>query len=156
MYFIPSLHTLDSNVSFGNRLYTTLDGRLKGQPVSKNAGPTNDVRCSDPTGVILSAAALPQENFSGGQPIDLYFDPALLESKASRDKIKALIQTYFQLGGLQVQVNSVDIGLLERAYEKPEDYPMVVVRIGGYSRRFTELSKKSQLEFIQRFRQESC
>ena len=70
------------------------------------------------------------------------------------DKIKALLKTYFQLGGLQVHVNSVDLALLEKAYEDPQAYPNVVVRIGGYSRRFIELSRNAQQEFIQRFRQE--
>lgn len=154
IYFLPSLHTLDTNVSFGNRLYSTLDGRLAGEPVAKNAGPTNDVRTSDPTSLILSAAYLNQKLFSGGQPIDLYFDKSMLEAKESRDKIKALIKTYFELDGLQLQVNSIDIELLEKAYRKPEDYPQLIVRIGGYSRRFTELSKNAQKEFIERFKNE--
>ncbi|MBQ7794636.1 MAG: DUF3029 family protein [Clostridia bacterium] len=154
VYFIPSLHTLHENVPFGNNLYTTLDGRLKGTPVAKNAGPTNDVRTADPTSVIVSAASLKQELFSGGQPVDLYFDKAMLETKEKRDKIKTLIKTYFELGGLQLQVNSIDIELLEKAYEKPEEYPYLIVRIGGYSRRFTKLSKNTQKEFIDRFKKE--
>ena len=48
--YLPSLHTLDANVGYGKNLYTTLDGRLKGEPVNKNAGPTNDVRTGVPTG----------------------------------------------------------------------------------------------------------
>ncbi len=155
VYFIPSLHTLDSNVHFGERLYTTLDGRQKGSPVAKNAGPTNDVRTPDPTSLIMSASAINQTLFSGGQPIDLYFDRTMLETKEKRDRIKSLVKTYFELGGLQLQVNSVDISLLERAFKDPDNHRHVVVRIGGYSRRFTELSKKAQLEFIARFRAES-
>ena len=155
IYFLPSLHTLDLNASFGERLYTTLDGRLRGVPVAKNAGPTNDVRTSEPTKIALSAASLPQERFSGGQPIDLYFDREALESEDARKSILALVKSYAKLGGLQLQVNSVDIGLLEAAYECPEKYPELVVRIGGYSEKFTRLKKSSQKEFIERFKMES-
>lgn len=156
VYYLPSMHTLDSNVSFGRDLYTTLDGRLKGEPVNKNAGPTNEVRSTDPTSLVLSAASLNQKLYSGGQPIDLYFAPEMLETKESRDKIKTLIKTYFQLGGLQMQVNSIDVELLEKAYERPQDYPILIVRIGGYSRPFCDLPRSVQREFIDRFRSESA
>ena len=155
VYFLPSLHTLDLNASFGEKLYTTLDGRLRGVPVAKNAGPTNDVRTSEPTKIALSAASLPQERFSGGQPIDLYFDREALESEDGKKSILALVKSYAKLGGLQLQVNSVDIALLEAAYECPEKYPELTVRIGGYSEKFTKLKKSSQKEFIERFKMES-
>ena len=70
-------------------------------------------------------------------------------SKESKDKIKCLINTYFQLGGLQIQVNSVDIDLLEKAYLNPDKYPDLIIRKGGYSVRFNELSKKIQKDFIE-------
>ena len=135
-------------------MYTTLDGRLAGTPVNKNAGPTNDVRSSDPTSLIISAASIGQELFSGGQPIDLYFDRSLFDSKEKRDKIKTLVKSYLQLGGLQLQVNSVDVELLEEAYDDPASHPELIVRIGGYSLRFADLNKGSQREFIDRFKRE--
>ncbi len=152
--YIPSLHTLDANVRYGQKLYTTLDGRLAGEPVNKNAGPTNDVRSSDPTGVVLSAAALNQYRFSGGQPIDIYFDKSMFADQEKRNKIRTLVETYFELGGLQFQVNSVDPELLQKAYADPEQYRQVIVRIGGYSVRFVDLTRESQLEFIERFGRE--
>lgn len=44
-----------------------------------------------------------------------------------RDKIKHLILTYFDLGGMQLQVNSADIELLEKAHKEPDKYPFVIV-----------------------------
>ena len=154
-YFLPSLHTLDLNVSFGEKLYATLDARRAGEPVAKNAGPTNETRTSEPTSLVISAASIRQELFSGGQPIDLYFDRSILESEQGREKIAALIKSYFKLGGLQLQVNSADVALLESAYEHPERHPDLIVRIGGYSAKFTELDKNAQREFIDRFKRES-
>lgn len=155
VHFVPSLHTLDGNVWFGTKLYSTLDGRIKGSPIAKNAGPSNEARTPNPTSLMLSAASLDQKLFDGGQPIDIYFDRSTLSTKNGRNKIKALIKTYFELGGIQLQVNSIDIDLLERAYENPQDYPDLIVRIGGYSIRFSWLPKVTMREFIDRFKKDS-
>ena len=149
LLFLPSLHTIDVNIGYGCELYATLDGRKKGQPVNKNADPSNMLQKTEHTSHILSAASFDQTEFSGGQPIDLYFDKVWFQTKESRDKIKALIRTYFQLGGLQFQVNSIDVELLEKAHSNPEDYPFVIVRKGGYSVRFNEMSKDARTEFIE-------
>ena len=147
--FLPSLHTIDANISYGLDLYATLDGRRQGQPVNKNANPSILLKSIAHTSQVLSATAFDQSEFSGGQPIDLYFDKAWFKTKENRDKIKALIRTYFKLGGLQLQVNSIDIELLEKAHNSPEDYPFVIIRKGGYSVRFNEMSKQGRAEFIE-------
>ncbi|MBQ7822403.1 MAG: DUF3029 family protein [Clostridia bacterium] len=149
MILVPSLHTIDANVSFGARLYATLDGRKSGEPVNKNADPSNILKKTDHTSHILSAVSIDQTSFSVGQPIDLYFERAWFDTKETRDKIKNLILTYLKLGGLQLQVNSVDIDLLERAHRSPEDYPYVIVRKGGYSVRFNEMREAVREEFIE-------
>jgi len=154
LLFLPSLHTIDVNVGYGADLYATLDGRLSGDPVNKNANPSDLVKDLAHTGHILSAASVCQTKFSGGQPIDLYFHKSWFESAQMRDNIKILIMTYFQKGGLQLQVNSVDIALLEKAHKSPEQYPHVIVRKGGFSVHFTELSREVREEFIEHAKKE--
>ena len=146
--FLPSLHTIDANVWYGQGLYATLDGRLAGTPVNRNADPSSLLTELVPTSQILSAVSVAQTDFSGGQPIDLYFDASWFAEKEKRDKIKQLILTYFKLGGLQLQVNSVDLALLEKANEHPEEYPQVIIRKGGYSVYFRELSRAARDNFI--------
>ena len=147
--YVPSLHTLTVNVGYGANLYATLDGRRAGDAVCKNANPSLLLENSIHTNVIRSASAFDQTEFSGGQPIDLYFDGRWFETKEMRDKIKALIVTYVKLGGLQLQVNSVDIELLEKAHASPKDYPFVIVRCGGYSVRFCDMGEKARQDFIE-------
>ena len=136
-------------MNFGNRLYATLDGRRAGEPVNKNAGPSLLLKKREHTSDVVSATSFDQSLFSGGQPLDLYFEKQWFETKELRDRIKALIKTYFELGGLQLQVNSVDIDLLEKAHASPNDYPFVIVRRGGYSVRFSDMNYKSRAEFIE-------
>ena len=151
--FLPSLHTIDVNVGYGLKLYATLDGRKEGEPVNKNANPSTLLKKTEHTSHILSAVSFDQSKFSGGQPIDLFFNKEWFKTKESRDKIKALILSYFQLGGLQFQVNSIDIELLEKAHREPEKYPYVIVRKGGYSVRFNELSFFARKDFINSLKQ---
>ena len=146
--FLPSLHTIGGNVDFGRKLHATLDGRLSGEPVNKNANPSNDIRKMEHTSLVLSAACVHQERYSGGQPIDAYFDKSWFEVPEKREQIKQLILTYFDLGGLQFQVNSIDLALLEKAHENPEEYPYIIVRLGGYSAYFTQMSRESRCEFL--------
>lgn len=152
-YYLPSLHTIDCNVGFGSAQGATLDGRPAGEPVNKNANPSHLLRHTAHTDHILSAASLPQTGFSGGQPIDLYFEKAWFADKALRNKIKALILTYFEQGGLQFQVNSVDIALLEAAHREPEKYPHVIVRVGGFSLWFRDISPAAREDMIVRAKQ---
>lgn len=148
-WFLPSLHTLDCNVGYGQGLYATLDGRKAGQPVNKNANPSNLLTKVEATSHILSATAFDQTEFSGGQPVDLYFEKAWFETKEAKNKIKNLILTYLELGGLQLQVNSIDIALLQKAHKQPKEYPHVIVRKGGYSVRFNEMGEKERADFIE-------
>lgn len=148
--YLPSFHTLDVNVPFGEKLYTTMDGRLKGVAVAKNGGPTNDIRSADPTSLMLSSAKLDLYKFTGGNPIDLYFDKKLLRDEETRKKIATLFRTYFDLGGMQIQVNSIDSATLKKAYDKPEDYRQLIVKIGGYSMYFNDMLDAKKLELIER------
>ena len=144
--YSPSLHTLTANVDYGLKWGAGYDGRLACEPFAKNAGPSDYVRKKEPTSLILSAAKLPQNKFFGGQPIDLNFSTDIIRNH--KKEISALISTYFQFGGLQLQVNSMTAELLKAALETPEKYNDLVVRIGGYSTYFNGLSERVKREFI--------
>lgn len=152
LYYSPSLHTLDANVRYGAAYGAGYDGRYAGEPFAKNAGASNVVRKPDPTSMILSSSKLPQHKFFGGQPIDVNFGIDMVRNH--KKEIRALIDIYLERGGLQFQVNSVSSRLLREAMEHPEKYPNLVVRIGGFSIYFKNISKESQKEFIERFENE--
>lgn len=150
--FCPSLHTLDANVRYGGCWGAGFDGRYAQTPFAKNAGPSNDARDKNPTSLILSAAKLPQSKFYGGQPIDINFGTEII--KKHKNEIAGLIKTYFQRGGLQLQVNSMSSELLKDAIENPQNHTDLVVRIGGYSTYFSNLSTQTKHEFVERAEKE--
>ena len=61
------------------------------------------------------------------------------------------MQTYFRLGGLQIQVNGVSPDTLRRAMAEPESYRSVLVRRAGFTTRYVTLPHDEQAELIQRF-----
>ena len=139
-------------MEYGARYGAGYDGRYAGEPFAKNGGASNEVRKPDPTAMILSASKLPQYKFFGGQPIDINFGLNIV--KHHKEKIKTLINVYFDRGGLQFQTNSVSSKLLREATDNPGKYPNLVVRVGGYSLYFHSLSRASKEEFIDRFERE--
>jgi pyruvate-formate lyase len=152
--FLPTCHTIDANIQFGSCVYASLDGRMDGEAFAKNAGAAMWAIKSDPSGLMLSSAMLPQERYSGGVPIDIYVPENILSSRENAAKFRALLRTYFQSGGKQVQVNSVSLDLLKKAYENPEQYPHVIVRKGGFSIYFTDMFKCVQKDMIERLAME--
>ena len=63
------------------------------------------------------------------------------------------INGFFASGGHMFQGNIPDVETLRKAQENPDEYPGLIVRVGGYSARFTRLSKELQNEIISRIRQ---
>lgn len=152
--YLPSCHTIDANIQFGSCVYASLDGRLDGEAFAKNAGAAMWAISSDPTGLMISAARLPQERFSGGVPIDIYVPDAIFENEENTEKFIALLRAYMSAGGMQIQVNSVDLELLKKAYADPEHYPHVIVRKGGFSLYFTDMFRCVQEDMIKRLEME--
>lgn len=152
--YLPSLHTLWSDVPWGGDRPAFFSGRLAGEPVAKNAGPAAAARKGGPTNMVLSAGRLDQTRFNGGQALDVHIGVRNLNTTANRDKIAALIRTYFELGGLQIQVNGLSVETLKKAYADPAAYPDFIVRIGGHSRYFNEFDNNMKLKFIERFEAE--
>ena len=73
-------------------------------------------------------------------------------SWANETVVKWLILAFFEQGGQFFQGNVTDVNELIRAQEHPEEYPNLIVRVGGFSGRFVWLGKDVQDEIINRVR----
>lgn len=135
-------------VAFGNNVGATPDGRRAGGILADSVGPTRGYDRSGPTAVIRSVAKLPQVLAQSTFLLNLKFAPSVF--RKSREKVMAMLKTYFEQGGQQVQINVVDRERLIEAKQHPDRYTDLVVRVGGYSAYFTELSKELQRDIIER------
>jgi len=148
------IHTLNVTINDSNHLRdgaampATIDGRRKGKPLSENLSPT--VGCApDITSLLNSAAKLPFSRIHSGA-LNLRLGKYLLTEEQGPARLKALIQTYFTQGGMQLQISIADTKELRAAQEFPEDHRDLLVRITGYSAIFVDMAKGAQEEFIRR------
>lgn len=71
-------------------------------------------------------------------------------AEENRGKTEALLRAYFNHGGQQANITVVGKEDLEDAVSHPENYPNLLVRIGGWSARFIDLESRIQQEVLHR------
>jgi len=122
----------------------TPDGRRFGDPTCDSVAAIRGKAIYGPTAMLKSAAKLPQHLVDGITVINL-----TLQKSFSAEVLRSLVESYFKLGGVQVQVTCTDAGELMDALEHPEKHEDLIVRVGGYSEYFNNLSdvlKKAVIE----------
>jgi pyruvate formate-lyase/glycerol dehydratase family glycyl radical enzyme len=148
--FGPTLQTLTSNIPEGELIGATPDGRRAGEPTSDNASPSAGTDLAGVTATIKSVAKLEHERYPNGTLFNLRIHPSALEGEEGLAKFAALIRTFFDLGGLQVQFTLVSAEMLREAQESPEQFPNLVVKVAGYSALFNMLERTFQDQLIAR------
>ena len=144
------LYPVTAHVLFGMMTAASPDGRMKGEPLCDGISPVQQLDKNGPTATIRSVSVIDQEKFGNGTLLNMRFHPTALRNETGKEKLKAMIKTYFGLGGMEMQFNIVSADVLRKAQEKPEDYRDLVVRIAGFSAYFVEMYKASQDDIIKR------
>ncbi len=146
---IPSLFCWIIHEQFGTETMATPDGRPAAFPLGDGSGPAQGNEKNGPTASILSSTKWEHYPFIGGIAVNMKFSKKTLSSD-SFESMEALIKTFMERGGFELQVNVVDKETLLRARQNPQDYSDLVVRIGGYSDFFVRLTPAMQQEVIER------
>ena len=66
------------------------------------------------------------------------------------EKLEALVATFMELGGQELQINVVDPATLRAAQVDPDSHADLIVRVAGFSAYFTQLDRDTQEEIISR------
>ena len=148
--FQVGLYTVWWHSVLGNMTGALPDGRLACRSLSNSLSPSQGRDKLGPTALIKSITKLNHKLFSNGMILDMMFLPQLLNNNEGFEKLKILIKTYFDLGGMEIQLNVVDKEILIKAQKSPDDYQNLVVRVSGFSAYFVELEKIIQDEIIER------
>lgn len=148
--FMPSTVTISSNVPDGGRVGATPDGRKAFQPTAEGISPMHGTEKHGPTSVLNSAAKLDTRRMTGGQLLNMRFNPSTVQTREDEKKFVALIETFFQKKGWHVQFNMVSTEVLKDAQIHPEEYKDLVVRVAGYSALFSSLDRITQDDIISR------
>ena len=143
--------SISSNVPSGAVVGATPDGRKAGAPLAEGSSPSAGTDIFGPTAVLKSVSKLPTDKILGGVLLNQKISPSSLKTPESKEKLKALIRTFFNdLKGFHIQYNVVDRATLEDAVVHPEDHKNLIVRVAGYSAFFTVLSPDTQQDIINR------
>ena len=145
-YFWPGIFSVGFHVAMGSFTGATPDGRYAGDVLGNGLTPTTGNAKGGPTAVMNSVTKLPLAMIYNGANLNMRFQG----KKIKTENLTALITTYFKKGGMQVQFNMLDSGVLRDAQKRPEKYRDLVVRVSGYSAEFTGLSEIAQNEIISR------
>lgn len=137
------------HIGEGSRLGATPDGRCAGSPVSDNTSPSHGSCTKGITAMFRSLSKLPFNRFNSGA-LNIRLQRNLVAGEDGLSHLAALLKTYFNMGGLQVQLSIVDTEELRDAQINPEKHRDLMVRITGYSAVFIDMCKRAQDEIIRR------
>ena len=144
--FWPGVFAVGFHITMGAFAAASADGRHAGEVLGNGLTPTNGNALSGPTAVLNSVTKLPLTRVYNGANLNMRFNARRLRPEI----LMALMRTYFQRGGCQVQFNMIDSATLREAQAHPEQYRDLVVRVSGYSALFAGLSETAQNEIISR------
>jgi pyruvate-formate lyase len=100
--------------------------------------------------MLKSVACIPHYLAPGTLVVNARFTKDFFATEAGRVKLQNLIRTYFDMGGMQIQINVVDQEVLRDAMEHPERHQDLIVRVGGYSEYFNRLSPALKETILER------
>ncbi len=136
-----------ANTILGRHTAASADGRSSNSPMSNANNPTSGMDKNGVTAMLNSLVKL-DTKYHAGAVQNMKFSKEMFTQQ--RDKLKALLETYFDNGGAQAMLTVVGREDLENAMKNPEEYANLIVRVGGFSARFVELDRDVQEEILSR------
>ncbi len=148
--FLPACILFDTAIPTGRNTSATPDGRERGMPIADSGGAMTGRDHTSPTALLNSVSAIDPRRAAGSWIVNLALSKDLLAGQNDRTAFRALVLCYFSGGGNQLQVNVLDRKTLLQAVDDDGLAASIIVRVGGFSERFSNLTREFRLAIASR------
>ena len=142
------LDSIDTHLYRGRVTAATPDGRLAGEPLSRNLCPSPGMDRAGITGYMQSVLKINSAAFLNSAILDFTMHPSAVDGEKGLVDFASLIRIFFEGGGFAVQGNIVSVETLRSAQADPRTYSTLQIRVCGWNEYFVRMSKNKQDYFI--------
>ena len=138
------------SVLLGEQTGATSDGRHAGEALADCAGPAQGRDRQGITAVLNSMLVYPFHEVHGPLALSLRVPATAVQTPEGETKLAALVRSYLERGGQQLQISIASVEEMRAAQQTPEAHRDLIVRVGGFSAYFVELEERFQEDMIRR------